>query len=107
MPVYNKLVRDFIPDIIDSQGKLYSIRTLLDEEYYAELRKKLHEEYEEYLTATNDKDAVHELADLLEVVYALASIHGVTEQDLNHVRNEKAVKRRGFKERILLIEAEE
>lgn len=106
MPVYNKLVRDLIPEIIGSQGKQYSIQTLEPEAYHAELRKKLQEEQQEYLSATSDKAAVDELADLLEVIYALASVHVITEQELNKVRSEKAAKRGGFKERILLIKAE-
>ncbi|GIP30260.1 phosphoribosyl-ATP pyrophosphohydrolase [Paenibacillus sp. J23TS9] len=107
MPVYNKLVRDLIPDIIAAQGKQYMTRTLDAEAYAAELRKKLQEEHQEYITAAQDCEAVEELADMLEVIYALASIHGATEQDLNQVRHEKAQQRGKFQERILLIEAED
>ncbi|MED5018477.1 nucleoside triphosphate pyrophosphohydrolase [Paenibacillus chibensis] len=106
MPIYNKLVRDLIPDIIGAQGKQYTIQTLDQEDYIAELRKKLQEEHHEYIAAVQDREAVEELADMLEVIYALASIHGATEQDLNRVRDEKAQLRGKFQERILLIEAE-
>lgn len=107
MPIYNKLVRDRIPDIIGEQGKQYTIKTLDKEAYIAELRKKLQEEHQEYITAEQDREAVEELADMLEVIYALASVHGATEQELNRVRDEKAQKRGKFQERILLIEADE
>ncbi|GIP30277.1 hypothetical protein J23TS9_54070 [Paenibacillus sp. J23TS9] len=63
MPVYNKLVRDRIPDIIAAQGKQYTIKTLNQEEYIVELRKKLQEEHQEYITAGQDREAVEELAD--------------------------------------------
>ncbi|MCM3040643.1 nucleoside triphosphate pyrophosphohydrolase [Paenibacillus motobuensis] len=106
MPTYNKLVRDFIPDIIGAQGKQYSIKTLDMETYSIELRKKLQEEHQEYISAKTDQEAAEELADMLEVIYALATIHGVTEQEMNQLRSEKAQKRGGFKERIMLIEAE-
>lgn len=106
MPVYNKLVRDLIPDIIGAQGKQYTIKTLDMETYIIELRKKLQEEHQEYITVETDQEASEELADMLEVIYALATVHGITEQELNQLRSEKAQKRGGFKERIMLIEAE-
>ncbi|MDR9855794.1 nucleoside triphosphate pyrophosphohydrolase [Paenibacillus sp. VCA1] len=105
--VYNKLVRDLIPDIIGAQGKQYTIQMLDKETYAAELRKRLQEEHQEYISAKTDREAVEELAVMLEVIYALASVHGATEQDLNQVSDEKAQKRGGFRERILLIEAED
>ncbi|MEC0373095.1 nucleoside triphosphate pyrophosphohydrolase [Paenibacillus chibensis] len=100
-------MRDLIPDIIGAQGKQYTTKMLNQEEYIAELRKKLQEEHKEYITAGQDREAVEELADMLEVIYALASVHGATEQDLNRVRDEKAQERGKFQERILLIETED
>lgn len=49
MPVYNKLIRDRIPEIIDKSGKKYSVRILDSEEYTKELQKKMYEEMDEYL----------------------------------------------------------
>ena len=43
--IYNKLVRDNIPNIIKSNGENPIIRILNDEEYKIELEKKLNEEY--------------------------------------------------------------
>lgn len=40
MPVYNKLVRDKIPQIIEQTGKTFTTRILEDDEYRKELRKK-------------------------------------------------------------------
>lgn|GEM_PF-2568972 len=48
MSVYNKLVRDIIPQIIERSGKSYSIRTLTDEEWLAELKVKFQQEWAEY-----------------------------------------------------------
>lgn len=106
MPVYNKLVRDLIPDIIGAQGKQYTIKTLDIETYSIELRKKLLEEHQEYISSKTDQEASEELAEMLEVIYALATVHGVTEQELNQLRSEKAQKRGRIRERIMLIEAE-
>ena len=55
MSIYNKLVRDLIPDIIGAQGKQYTTKTLDQEDYIAELRKKLQEEHQEYITAGAQK----------------------------------------------------
>ncbi|GGJ79152.1 putative house-cleaning noncanonical NTP pyrophosphatase (MazG superfamily) [Anoxybacillus voinovskiensis] len=104
MPVYNKLVRDKIPQIIEAAGKTFTMRTLSDEEYRHELRKKAFEELEEYVSAKDDVTAIEELADLLEIIHALAECHGATIEQVEAVRAEKAEKRGGFQEKIFLIE---
>ena len=95
---YNKLVRDKIPEIIESDGKKCVTRVLCQEEYLKELRRKLNEEVQEY----HESGDHEELADILEVVYALATATGCTEDALNTIRQEKAQKRGGFSKRILL-----
>jgi len=107
MPVYNKLVRDRIPEIIANSGGSYSSRILDDAEYRKQLRTKLQEEVNEYLAAQTDKDAVEELADIMELLNAMAESHGITVDKLEQVRAEKAAKRGGFKERIFLIEVQD
>ncbi|MBA2879245.1 putative house-cleaning noncanonical NTP pyrophosphatase (MazG superfamily) [Anoxybacillus kamchatkensis] len=104
MPVYNKLVRDNIPQVIEAAGKTFTTRTLSDEEYRHELRKKAFEELEEYVSAKDDVTAIEELADLLEIVHALAECHGATIEQVEVIRASKAEKRGGFKEKIFLIE---
>ena len=104
MPVYNKLVRDLIPKIIEEAGKSFTTRTLSDEEYRQELRKKAFEELEESVNASDDVTAVEELADLLEIIHALAECHGATIEQVEAVRASKAEQRGGFKEKIFLIE---
>ncbi|MDE3839048.1 phosphoribosyl-ATP pyrophosphohydrolase [Bacillus methanolicus] len=107
MPIYNKLVRDRIPEIIESAGKQFSTRILSNEEYIKELKKKSFEELEEYVNTTNNEDAIEELADLLEIIHALAEYHGATFEKVEEVRKRKAEKRGGFKEKIFLIEVED
>ncbi|MGN7454875.1 nucleoside triphosphate pyrophosphohydrolase [Paenibacillus pasadenensis] len=104
MPPYNKLVRDKIPAIIREQGLEPSTRLLGDEEYKQELRVKLAEETGEYLTALTDAEAGEELADILELLHALAAAHGLTPEQLETIRANKAAKRGGFRDRIYLIE---
>jgi predicted house-cleaning noncanonical NTP pyrophosphatase (MazG superfamily) len=107
MPIYNKLVRDRIPEIIESTGKKFSTRILNNEEYITELKKKSFEELQEYVQTTNNEDAIEELADLLEIIHTLAEYHGSSIQMIEEVRKVKAEKRGGFKEKIFLLEVED
>jgi predicted house-cleaning noncanonical NTP pyrophosphatase (MazG superfamily) len=107
MPIYNKLVRDRIPEVITDDGKKFSTRILTNEEYIKELKKKTFEELQEYINADNNDDAIEELADLLEIIHALAEYHGETFEKVEEIRQKKAEKRGGFKEKIFLIEVED
>jgi predicted house-cleaning noncanonical NTP pyrophosphatase (MazG superfamily) len=93
-----KLVRDKIPQIIRSKGQEPVIYTADTEEYCVRLRDKLREEVEEYLASDNDRE---ELADILEVLYALAKQAGTDQEQLEKLRAGKAEKRGGFADRIV------
>jgi predicted house-cleaning noncanonical NTP pyrophosphatase (MazG superfamily) len=95
---HGKLVRDKIPQIIQSKGEQPVIQTADSEEYNVRLRDKLREEVEEYLASDDDRE---ELADILEVLYALARRTGTDEQQLEKLRAAKAKKRGGFADRII------
>ena len=99
--VYNKLVRDKIPEIIGSNNEIPITRILNDEEYKEELEKKLYEEYQEVLGA-NGMDRIEEFADMLEVMKALASLENKTLDDVIKVAREKETKRGAFNKRIYL-----
>lgn len=107
MPTYNKLVRDKIPHIITSSGKECRTRILDPEEYKQELRTKLQEESDEYMSAGSDQEALEELADMLEVIRALAEVHGANAAQLDKLRADKAEARGGFQERVYLIDVDE
>lgn len=96
--VYNKLVRDKIPEIIESGGKTCEIEILLDDEYLKMVDAKLDEELAEYHKDQN----LEELADLLEVIYAAAVARGYSIEELEALRAKKADKRGSFKKKILL-----
>ena len=98
MKVYNKLVRDKIPEIILKDNELPSTRILNDEEYIQELNKKLQEEVNEYLEAEN----IEEMVDILEVIRAILEHKGVTYDEIEEKRIKKAKKRGAFKEKIFL-----
>jgi predicted house-cleaning noncanonical NTP pyrophosphatase (MazG superfamily) len=107
MPVYNKLVRDRIPEIIEMSGKDFTTRILEEDDYLIEINKKMHEELAEYEEATSNEDSVEELADLLELIYAAANTYGTTIEELEKIRIHKAKKRGGFDERIFLVDVED
>jgi len=100
--IYNKLVRDKIPEIIASNGGKAEFRVLSDDEYRTFLEAKLDEEVAEFHMDNN----VEELADILEVVYALASANGCTREKLLEVYQKKHDDRGGFEKKILLISSE-
>lgn len=102
MTVYNKLVRDKIPAMIEDQGERPNVRILEEDEYLRLLHAKLDEEVEEF---HRDRNA-EELADILEVVFALAESIGCTQEELQKVYSQKHAQRGGFRDRIYLISKE-
>lgn len=101
--VYNKLVRDHIPNIIEASGAVCTTEILSNEEYLEKLDAKLDEELAEYHKDQN----LQELADLIEVIYAVAIARGYSLEELEAVRAEKAEARGAFKKKIFLKEVHE
>ncbi|MFF5488600.1 hypothetical protein [Streptomyces virginiae] len=95
-----KLVRDLIPEIIRANGAEPEVYVADPVEYRRRLREKLGEEVSEYMEA-DETNAPEELADVLEVAYALAADHGVDPAQLEKIRVAKARERSGFAERIV------
>lgn len=98
-----KLVRDKIPEIILLDGKTPIIEILSNEEYLKELDIKLNEEVAEYQA---DK-SIEEMADVLEVLFAICEGRGYKVEELMQVRETKREKRGAFKDRIYWIGNEE
>ena len=101
--IYNKLVRDRIPEIIKADGNICVTEVLPDDRYLQMLDAKLDEELAEY----QESKSLEELADLLEVMRAVVKARGWTWEQLEQVRQEKAAKRGGFEKKILLKEVTE
>lgn len=98
---YNKLVRDKIPQIIKAHGCVPSTHIAGDDEYWEKLVEKLQEELTEFSASNGDPN---ELADMLEVIYAICEFKGISRKGLEKVRKEKEQKRGAFKKRIILEE---
>ncbi len=95
----NKLVRDKIPDLIAAGGEHPITRILSDAEYRICLEQKLDEETSEY----HESKSLEELADILEVVYALCKAQGYTTDELNDIYRKKHNERGGFEKKIFLL----
>lgn len=100
---YGKLVRDKIPEIIEENGEEPIVRVLDYEEYVEALNLKLEEEVGEYLESGD----IEELADVLEVIYALLEVEDMDVVYLEKIRKEKREERGGFEERIYLEDVEQ
>lgn len=97
---YNKLVRDKIPEIIKKDDKTVITEILSNSEYIKLLDEKLNEECAEYQRSKE----IEELADILEVIYAIAKSKDVSVQELERIRKDKVDKHGGFDKKILLKE---
>lgn len=95
---FNKLVRDKIPEIIESNREIAKTRILDDEEYIKELNIKLKEEVQEYLADNN----VEEIADIMEVILAILKYNNIEYDEFENIRLSKAQKRGAFDKRIFL-----
>ena len=100
---YNKLVRDRIPEIIAADGNSCVTAALTDEEYIKMLDAKLNEELCEY----QESKSMEELADLLEVIRAVAAARGSSIEEVEGIRRKKADERGGFEKKLLLVEVQD
>ena len=95
-----KLIRDRLPAIMRAQGLQVFDRRLNDAEFIAALKDKLVEEAQEVGAATSQVDLIDELADVMEVIAALADASGVPLQAVEERRQAKRAERGGFAERV-------
>ena len=96
---YNKLVRDKIPENIDSEnGRKSKYKILNDEEYLIELNKKVIEEANEFI----EENSIEELGDLMEVLNAIMKLKGYKMEDVNTAMKKKVDKKGSFNDRIYL-----
>ena len=58
---------------------------------------------EEYLESKKPE----ELSDLLEVVYRVAELRGISPENLEHIRQEKAAERGRFVRNLVLVSVDE
>lgn len=102
--IKGKLVRDNIPQmIVDEDRKRVTFRSLSEEEFKDALHDKLDEEVAEF----HKSGDIEELADIMEVINALAGIiDGTTIMDVEALRCRKRAHNGGFDKRYFLEKVE-
>lgn len=95
---YNKLVRDFIPEIIKAQGDLPEVSVLSEEGFLIELDRKLLEETKEYL----DNGCVEELVDIYQIILTIIESRGISFEKFESLRKKKAQCKGEFKNHLFL-----
>lgn len=98
MKIYDKLVRDRIPEIIENSGNHCEVEVVSDEVALEYLYKKLNEEVSELLEDKN----LEEIADVIEVLFAIGKKYGYSENDILNRRKDKKSKSGGFEDNIIL-----
>ena len=101
--MYNKLVRDKIPDIIMADGGECKFHVAKKDEFARVLGAKLHEEVNEL----SRNPCAEEIADVLEVIEALARIHHIHLDEIKAAKKMKREDRGGFNLMFVLDEATE
>ncbi len=94
---HDKLVRDRIPEILRAEGKRCTVRTLADDEFAQRLEEQLAEEIAEY----RESGEIEELADIVELIEAIAEQRGVGWDQFERLRLQKRELRGGFNQRLL------
>lgn len=100
-----KLVRDKIPDLISAEGRTPVVEVLAVAELRPALLSKLAEEAAE-AAAASEQELPEELADVLEVVRALAGGLGLSLQEVARLADEKRQRRGGFDQGLFLVRTE-
>jgi predicted house-cleaning noncanonical NTP pyrophosphatase (MazG superfamily) len=101
--IYEKLVRDRIPEIIEADGVRAETRELGQEEIIDLLKQKTVEEARELVEAKEIEDVKKEIADLEEVLKSLKERLGVSEAEIEEIRQKRAEGRGRFEKGIFLI----
>ena len=101
--VYNKLIRDRIPEIIEKDGVGYKTRVLKQKEYKQELLKKIVEESQEVLETKGDKkELIKEIGDVQEIIAYLIKVFNLDRKEINKVRRKRKKSRGGFDKKLFL-----
>ena len=96
--LYNKLIRDKIPEIIENAGKEYEIHRADEQEYIEKLLLKVEEELAEF----KEEPSIAEMADLFEVLDSVINYYDFDKQKIKNYQKKKRKERGGFEKQLIL-----
>ena len=105
--IYNKLVRDRIPEIIAGKGKDFATAVYDELAYHQALRQKVIEEAAEVAEVETQADLIREISDLYEVLDALLAAHDITKEDVLAMQETQRKNRGGFEHKLELLWVED
>ena len=100
--VYNKLVRDRIPEIIQKSGKDFKVLSMDEPAYEKALLDKLLEEAKELIEAPKD-ERIKEFSDLQEVLEAIQLLWDIDTELIQERKQKRAKERGAFTQRLKLL----
>ncbi len=86
---FNKLIRSKLPQRMIEEGVVVNSQKLEIEEYVVQLKQKIIEEANEVSEAKSREELITELADVLEVIYAIAEATSISQSEIEQARIEK------------------
>lgn len=95
---YDKIFRDKIPRLIESQGRKVKYSIASDEEAYEYLIEELFTKSTKFA----DNEKIDDLVDIVEIVFALAELRGITDKSLLSEIYNKRIAKGGFEKNIVL-----
>ena len=107
MKIYNKLIRDRIPEIIAKDGNTADIIILSEESFKQAIKEKLIEEATEVCNADNRDEVLSELADLQEVMDTIKQMYNINTLEVNTIQAVKALQRGKFDKKLYLKSVKE
>jgi predicted house-cleaning noncanonical NTP pyrophosphatase (MazG superfamily) len=100
---YNKLIRDNIPDIIQSKREHCEVRRIIDvQEFQQELFKKIKEEATSLSMSRTKADFLEEYADLMTVLETVAELLDIKAEEIATVRSENLLRKGKYKHQLFL-----
>lgn len=107
--IFNKLVRDKIPDLLNMSGIVVHTQRLSSEELAKTLKEKLVEEAQECAAAESLASLKEELADIVEVVNKILANNNIDFKEIENIRQAKQKEKGSFNAGIYIsyIEVDE
>lgn len=101
--IYNKLVRDKIPNLISAQGQKPNTKIIERANLESHLLFKLIEESHELIKSTTNEQFINEIADIIEVLNAILEYRQIGWDEVNQHITLKREERGNFSQGVFLL----